>query len=181
MLAIINQPEGCYKQIRPQQDNSQPKLIIGKQKNKFKLPDLNKRATPLAIGIEQQTKQFNGAKHSASPDLQGKISLRPVTACPSLGRRRPANDDELIAIREQALLRVINTKRREKQRKEKELMNEKLQQEEKRIARQIKLSQKERQRSEIYAINQILKRKFDEQYQRFLNSEEPSLGFHTSV
>lgn len=165
---------------------SQPKMIIEKQNNNnkklFKLPNLNKRAPALTIKIGQQrATQNRAARLSASPGLRGKTSLRPATACPSSGRRRPANDDELMAIREQALLRVINTKRREKQRKEEEVMKEKVQQEEKRLSRQLKLSQKERLRSEIYAINQILKRQFDEQYQRFLNNEESSVEFHTSV
>ena len=98
-------------------------------------------------------------------------AARPVTAhnFPSRSQR---NEEELTVIREKALLRVIHTKKREKQRREAELAKEKMIEEEKRIARQIKFIQKTRQRSEIYIINSILKKKFDEQYQKFLDGEE---------
>lgn len=87
-----------------------------------------------------------------------------------------------MALREKALLRVINTKRKEKQQKEKDIMKEKMMEEKRRCALQLKHSQKERQRAEIYAINRILKQKFDEQYQKFLDSDGGNLtSFHTAA
>ena len=89
-------------------------------------------------------------------------NARPSAACPSLGRRGNGNDDELVEIREKALVRVMETGRKKKRQKENEILKEKMMQQEKRSASQLKHSQKERQRAEIYSINRILKQRFDE-------------------
>lgn len=56
-------------------------------------------------------------------------------------------------------------------------------QQEKRSALQLKHSQKERQRAEIMpSIRSVLNQWFDEQYNRFLDSDGGnSIAFHTSV
>jgi hypothetical protein len=68
-----------------------------------------------------------------------------------LGRRGNGNDDKLVEIREMALVRVMEMRRKEKRQKEDEILKEKMMQQEKRSALQLKHSQKERQRAEIYA------------------------------
>jgi hypothetical protein len=153
---------------------------------------LNRLAASLNISSpkKRNTKAANRyfASTESSRDRGSKTyNARPATACPSFQRRGHAqtNDDDLAALREKALLRVINSKRKEKQLREMESMKQKMLQEEKRISRQLKFSQKERERGEIYAINRILKRRFDEQYQRFLESGKDDMvmctKFHTSV
>jgi len=146
-------------------------------------PKNKERITRFPSRLEHESLHL-GNRIFATPKPRAKTSqnARPSTAFPSLGRRGNVDNNELIALREKALLRVINTKRKEKQQKEKEIMKEKMMEEKRRCALQLKHSQKERQRAEIYAINRILKQKFDEQYQKFLDSDGGNLtSFHTSA
>jgi hypothetical protein len=168
-------------------------LVAPLSRHHPRLPSLNPAVETCSPKNKERNTRFPSSTDSlhlernrifTTPKPRAKTSqnARPSTAFPSLGRKGNVDNNELIALREKALLRVINTKRKEKQQKEKEIMKEKMMEEKRRCALQLKHSQKERQRAEIYAINRILKQKFDEQYQKFLDCDGGNLtSFHTSA
>lgn len=60
-------------------------------------------------GFNQTLVHLERSRPPSTPTTRARIpqNARPSTACPSLGRRGNGNDDELVEIREKALVRVM--------------------------------------------------------------------------